>query len=162
MDLARPLGAAGAAGNLMRKLERALGRAQVATGKAEIRVDHPHQREQRKVMALRHHLGSDQHVDRVVFDAADQLRDRARTRQCVARDHRESRLRESRTYLLGKSLDAGPAGRERAGGAAGGAEVRHLLEMPTVMALQLAHESVLDQLRRAVRALEAMATVAAE
>ena len=71
IDDSRSLGAAGAARDLMQKLEGALGRAQIAAFETEIGVDHANQGQQRKVMAFRHDLRADQHIDLMRFDGAD-------------------------------------------------------------------------------------------
>ena len=60
---ARPLGAAGAAGDLMEQLEGPLGGAQIAAVQAEIGIDHADQGQVGKVMALGDDLGADQDVD---------------------------------------------------------------------------------------------------
>ena len=161
-DLARPLGPARATRHLMQELEGALRRAQVPAGEPEIGVHHAHQREQRKVVTLRHHLGPDQYVDRVRFDAVDQLGHRAGARERVARDDREARRRESCAYLLGKTLDTGTAGRKCAGGSARRTKFGHFLEVAAMMALQLPHEPVLHKPSRAIRALEPVPTTPAE
>ncbi len=64
--------------------------------------------------------------------------------------------------LLGQPLDARPAGGQRVGLVAGGADLRPRLDMAAVMADERGAEPVLDQPCGAVRALEPMAAGAAE
>ena len=60
---ARLLGTAGAARYLVQQLKRSLAGAQVTVAAAKIGIHHAHQGQLRKVMALGHDLGADQHID---------------------------------------------------------------------------------------------------
>ena len=50
-------------GDLMQQLQRPLARAEVAAGKAEVGIDHAHQRQMRKMPALGHDLRADDEID---------------------------------------------------------------------------------------------------
>src|SRR6185437_13917404 len=157
-----PLGAAGAAGDLVEELKGPLGRAQIAAGEAEIGIDYADQRQQREVMPLCHHLRADEYVNEVAGDALDELGRGARAGQRVARHHRKPRRRKARRHLLGETLDAGTTGGEARGVAAIGTERRQRLAMAAMMALQPPVEAVLDQPSGAIRALQAETTAATE
>ena len=51
-----------AAGNLLQQLEGVFRSAQIAAGKAQIRIDHAYQREVREMVAFGQHLRADQHA----------------------------------------------------------------------------------------------------
>ena len=109
---ARPLRAPGAARHLVEKRIHPLRRPQVAAAQSQVPVDHPDQGEQGKVVALGHDLGADHQVDVVVFDAAYQVRRRARAGDGVAGGDGVADAGEQGVDLLGQALDAGAAGGE--------------------------------------------------
>jgi len=69
----RLVGTARAARDLIEHLIRALGRAQVAAHEAKISIDHAHQSQVRKIMALRDDLRADDDVGFAVRDVDDLL-----------------------------------------------------------------------------------------
>ena len=73
-----------------------------------------------------------------------------------------ARLRKQRRDLLGQPLDARPAGGQALLRMALRAFMRPALDMAAMMADQRPAEAVVDQPGRAVRALEAVAAIAAQ
>ena len=87
---ARPLGAAGAAGDLADQLEGLLGGAQVAALQPEVGVDHPDEGQQREVVALGDELGADDEVGAATGDLLDARLQRARPVGEVGGEDREA------------------------------------------------------------------------
>ena len=112
-DAARLVAAAGAAGDLADLLEGALGRAQVAAGQAQVRVDHADQGEVGEMIALGDELGADDDVDLARLHPRDELGRLGRRPDRVGGDDRGPRLGEERRDLVGDPLDA--RGRRRPG-----------------------------------------------
>src|SRR5205085_2017671 len=83
-------------------------------------------------------------------------------RHRVAGEDLQALVGKQRHHLLGETLDAGAAGDEGLLGLAGRALLRQRRAVPTMVAYQLAAETVLDQPGAAMRALQAMAAGAAE
>ena len=161
-DAARLVAAAGAAGDLLDLLEAALGRAQVAAGKAEVGIDHADQGQVGEVIALGHQLGADDDVDRAGLHRADELRGAQRRPDGVRGDDRGARIGEQLGDLVGDALDAGAAGDQAVLLAAFGAGLGRRHDMAAMVAGEAVHQPVLDHPGGAVRALEAMAAVAAQ
>ena len=117
---ARPLGAAGAAGDLVQELKGPLGGAQVAAVEAEIGVDHADQGQIREVVALGRDLGADQDVDLARPPCARPRRSPLRGAPSVSQVKSATpRVGKERVRLLGQPLDAGAAGDEGVARAAG-------------------------------------------
>ena len=55
----------------MQQLEGAFGGAQVAACEADVRIDHPDKSKAGEVVALRHHLGADHHINLPRGDAVE-------------------------------------------------------------------------------------------
>ena len=106
----RRLGAAGAAGDLVQQLHRALGGAQIAAGEAEIGVHHADQRQMREMPAFGDDLRADEQIDLARRDRARRLGRGVRAGQRVARHHQAARVGEQRRRFLGDALDAGADG----------------------------------------------------
>ena len=115
---ARPVLAAGAAGDLVEELEGPLGSTQVAAVQAEIGVDHRDQGEVGKVMAFRRHLGADQDIDLARDHAIDGGGRLVAVHQAVRGEEFQPRLGKQVERLLRQPLDARPAGDELVDGAA--------------------------------------------
>ena len=113
--MARPVGAPGAAGDLMEQLIGPLAGPQIAAGHAEIGIDDPDQRQQRKMVALGDDLRADQHVVAMRRDRLDQLGSGARPGQQVADHQRDPGSGEACLGLLPDPLDPGTARHEAAG-----------------------------------------------
>ena len=96
------------------------------------------------------------------LDLADDLAHLGEARDEIGREKREARLGKALGDLLGDALDARSAGHERAFLAALRALLRDRQREAAVVAVQAMAEAVLDQPRRALRALEAVAAAAAQ
>ena len=158
----RLVAAAGAARDLLDLLEAALGRAKVAAGEAEVGIDDADQRQVGEVVALGHQLGADDDVDRARFHRADELGGPERRPDGVRGDDRRPRIREQLGDLVGDPLDARPAGDQAVFLAAFGAGLGRRHDVAAMVAGQPVHQPVLDHPGGAVRALEAMAAMAAQ
>src|ERR1700724_2727812 len=99
-----------APGHLLQHLKGSLGRARIARGQTNIRVDHADQRKTPEIMPLRDKLGAD---DDIAFAARDRLDFRAQTLRAARKIRGKSenlRLRKKRRRFLDQSLAAGTAG----------------------------------------------------
>ena len=161
-DASGLLAAAGAAGDLHDLLEAALGRAQIAAGQAEIGIDHSDQGQVGEMIALGDELGADDDVDRAGFHPADELGGLGRRPDRVRSDDRGSRVGEQRADLVGDPLDAGAAGDQAVLLVAFGAGAGRRHHVAAMVAGEAGDEPVLDHPGGAVRALEAVAAMAAQ
>ena len=102
--------AAGAAGDLMQKLKRALGRARIAIPQAEIGIDDADEVELREMMALGDQLGADDDVEVAFGNAVEFLAQPLDRFHQVAGEHDDPRVRKQLRDLFLQALDAGPTG----------------------------------------------------
>ena len=149
-------------GDLLDLLEAALGRAQVAAGKAEVGIDHADQGQVGEVIALGHQLGADDDVDLAGLHRRDELGGALRRPDGVGGDDRGARFGKQLGDLVGDALDAGAAGDEAVLLAAFGAGLGRRHDMAAMVAGEAVHQPVLDHPRGAIGALEAVAAVAAQ
>ena len=143
--------------DLIEQLERALRRARVPRGEADVRVDHADQRETRELVPLGDELGADDHVDVAAFDRLDLASEPLHAAGLVARQLHGPRLGEELAHLLLDAFDPRANTHElvRAGAARGAGFGRRLL-VPAMVALEALAEAVIDEPGRAARAFEAM------
>src|SRR5262245_40774014 len=113
-------------------------------------------------MTLGDELGADDDIDLALLDLAQGLAKIGDGGREIARQQHAARAWEPLGDLLGDALDAGTARDERILGAAFGTLLGDGHERPAMMAFEPAPESVFDEPRRAVRALEAETAFAAE
>ena len=99
--------AAGAADDLMQELERALGRARIAVGEAEIGVDDADQIELREMVALGDELRADDDVEAALGDVVELLAQALDRFDEIARQHQDAAPRKQLGRLLLQPLDAG-------------------------------------------------------
>src|SRR5271169_532701 len=100
--------AAGAADDLMQKLEGALGGARIAVGEAEIGVDYADQVEHREVMAFRHQLRADDDVEQTVRYVGEFLAHALDGSDKIGRQHQDARSGKQHARFFLEPLDARP------------------------------------------------------
>ncbi len=89
--LARHFAAAGAPGDLGQELKRALRGSEIRHPEPDVGRDHTHERNPRKIVALGNHLRPDQHVNRAVAEAREQISEGAASPNGVPVDSRDTR-----------------------------------------------------------------------
>ena len=105
------------------------------------------------MMPLGHQLRTDDQIELPLLDIAQGIAEQEPTRQ-VARQHADARLWKAQRRLFRQPLDARPHRHHLALSLAMRAGLRHRLQMPAMVAHQLAPEAMLDQRGSAVGAFQ--------
>ena len=101
--LSRPLAAAGSPGHLRQQLKRPLRGAEIRKAQAHVRRHDTHQRHVGKVVALRNHLRTHEHVDVAILKPRQQRRQRPLPANRIAIHPRDAGLRKEPPHF---GLDA--------------------------------------------------------
>src|SRR5262249_61107943 len=89
----RPVAPAGAAHHLRQQLKGPLRRAEVSEAQPDVRRHDAHERDARKIVALRDHLGADEDVYVACPETREDLRQRALAADRIAVEAGDARLR---------------------------------------------------------------------
>ena len=160
--VAAPLLAAGAADHLMQQLERALGGARIAVGKAEIGIDDADQIELGKMVALGDKLRADDDVEAALRHVVELLPQPLHGVDQIAGQHQDARAGKQLGRLLLQPLDAGADRDEAALRLAFRALLRRRHRVAAVVADEPPLEAVIDQPGVAVRTGHAVAAGVAQ
>ncbi len=147
---ARPLGPPGPARHLAHQLERTFRRAQVRPLQAQIRINHPHQRQQRKIVPLGHQLRADDDVGPALGNLLDPRLQRPRTAKQIRAERGNAGLGKQRAGLLGQPLNPRPDRSQPPLGRARGAGIGERPCRAALMAHQAVLKPVLDHARVAM------------
>ena len=158
---ARLFGAARSAGDLHDQLRHALAGAKITREQSAVGIQDRHQGHAWKVMPFGKHLRADQNAWLAFLDGGEQLVHRVFTRGAVAVDPQHRVIREKNAQALFGALGA-RADRAQVYFAALRAVARHPLNVPAVMAAQLAMALVHGHASVAALALGHPAAVVAQ
>ena len=156
------LASPGAPGRLTQELERALGSSRIGVGEADVGVDNADKGEKREIVPLGDELGADDKVIGAVRRRVELAAQRLDPARRIRRQDERAYVEKEGLRLLGKTLDARPAGGERVRLVALRTELWSALDVAAVMANERGAKSVLDQPGRAIGTFEAMSTSPAQ
>ncbi len=150
-DLAWQTGASRAAGDLHQQRREALRGAEVRAVQRVVGAQHAHQRQPRKVVALREHLRADEDVELVRGHPLAHVGERVPRPRAVAVDACDARPGKRGRQRALEPLRA-EAERHQVDVAALGTRTRHALRMSAVMAAQERRVAMRGEARAAARA----------
>ncbi len=159
---ARPFAASRPARDLAHQLKGAFGGAQVRPLKPEVRIDHADQRQQRKVVALRHKLRADDDVGAAAGNLGDLLLQGPGRSEKIRRQDRHPRIGEAFGHFLGQPFDPRSDRGKPPRSTAGRAGFGHRFRFAALMADKAFEEPVFDHARIAVIAADLVAAGAAD
>ena len=159
--MARQFLAPGPPGDLMQKLVSSFGGPQITAGQPEIGIDHADQRQAREMVALGDNLGADDDIVLMIANRNQQVAQPLVILGGIARQHDDAGLGEIFFHFFVDTFDAGTAGGKAVMVVTFRAGFRHGHEIAAMVAGQPAGFLMLDQPRRAARAVHAVAAGAA-
>ena len=158
----RLLGPPSAPRNLTHLLKGALGGTHVRALKGQIRINNPHKREQREVMAFGHKLRTDDDISSPFSNRHDLRFEGTRRSEEIRAKDRNTRLREALCRLLREPLDPRANDSKCIFGLTRRADLGDRPRRAALMAHQLLQEAVFNHPRITIRAGNLLTTFAAE